>query len=160
MSLDYRLKFTKFEENQSKVSISRAQIYEGYLERNRELLALGGQVGVASEGTDKRRRSISFKLWLWQGPIPMFAQWFSVSWKNYCCRNKPIYLCEMYAVLQFWRLHHTSQRQLSIGKLHCVMAGDYCYGQKVMSYDQNIFCIWVCSFKSGRTNMYDKERSQ
>lgn len=74
MSLDYRLEFTKFEENWSKVAISRAQIYEGYLERNRELLALGGRVGVASESTDKRRRSIGFKLWFWQGPIPMFAQ--------------------------------------------------------------------------------------
>lgn len=70
MSLDYRLKFTKFEENQSKVAISRAQIYEGYLERNRESFALGGRVGVASEGTDKHRRSIGFKLWLWQGPYP------------------------------------------------------------------------------------------
>lgn len=124
MSLDYRLKFTKFEENRSKVAISRAQIYWGLFGKKPRI----ARFGCTGRGSVRRYRQIQ-KVNRLQ-TVALARSYPYVLSMIFCILAKLIYLCEMNAVLQFWRLHHTSQRQLSIGKLHCLRAGDHCYGQR------------------------------
>lgn len=75
--------------------------YEGCLQSNLRLLAMGLRVGVTSPLLYRQTYKVSQR---WTVALARFCErfWILVAWKNYCCKNKTkLAKCEMHAVLQF-----------------------------------------------------------